>query len=150
MVCGGVDACISPLGMLGFSSARALSKRFNDTPEVTIEMSHSISFEYQVASRPFDAKRDGFVMGEGAGMLVLEREEHALARGAKIYCELAGYGSSGDAEHVTTAREDGKGAAQAMLAALEDAEVDGDQVGKDDFAWRFLIAMRYLRMILDI
>jgi len=114
MVCGGVDACISPLGMLGFSSARALSKRFNDTPEV--------------ASRPFDAKRDGFVMGEGAGMLVLEREEHALARGAKIYCELAGYGSSGDAEHVTTAREDGKGAAQAMLAALEDAEVDGDQV----------------------
>ena len=61
-------------------------------------------------------------------MLVLEREEHALARGAKIYCELAGYGSSGDAEHVTTAREDGKGAAQAMLAALEDAEVDGDQV----------------------
>jgi len=114
MVCGGVDACISPLGMLGFSSARALSKRFNDTPEV--------------ASRPFDAKRDGFVMGEGAGMLVLEREEHALARGARIYCELAGYGSSGDAEHVTTAREDGKGAAQAMLAALEDAEVDGDQV----------------------
>jgi len=114
MVCGGVDACISPLGMLGFSSARALSKRFNDTPEI--------------ASRPFDAKRDGFVMGEGAGMLVLEREEHALARGAKIYCELVGYGSSGDAEHVTTAREDGKGAAQAMLAALEDAELEGDQV----------------------
>jgi len=114
MVCGGVDACISPLGMLGFSSARALSKRFNDHPEV--------------ASRPFDAKRDGFVMGEGAGILVLETEEHALARGAKIYCELAGYGSSGDAEHVTTAREDGKGAAQAMLAALEDAEVEGSEV----------------------
>ena len=63
-------------------------------------------------------------------MLVLEKEEHALARGAKIYCELAGYGSSGDAEHVTTAREDGKGAAQAMLAALEDAEVEGSEVGR--------------------
>ena len=69
-------------------------------------------------------------MGEGAGILVLETEEHALARGAKIYCELAGYGSSGDAEHVTTAREDGKGAAQAMLAALEDAEVEGSEVGR--------------------
>ena len=88
-----------------------------------------------MASRPFDAKRDGFVMGEGAGVLVLEREDHALARGAKIYCELAGYGSSGDAEHVTTAREDGKGAAQAMLAALEDAEVEGDQVCKDELTW---------------
>ena len=93
-----------------------------------------------MASRPFDAKRDGFVMGEGAGMLVLEREEHAVARGAKIYCELAGYGSSGDAEHVTTAREDGKGAAQAMLAALKDAEVDGDHLGSPgvvDFLLRF-------------
>ena len=69
-------------------------------------------------------------MGEGAGILVLETEEHALARGAKIYCELAGYGSSGDAEHVTTAREDGKGAAQAMLAALEDAEVEGSEVSR--------------------
>ena len=65
-------------------------------------------------------------------MLVLEKEEHALARGAKIYCELAGYGSSGDAEHVTTAREDGKGAAQAMLAALNDAGVDGDQVCENE------------------
>ena len=72
-------------------------------------------------------------------MLVLEREEHALARGAKIYCELAGYGSSGDAEHVPTAREDGKGAAQAMLAALEDAEVDGDQVCKGDVTEIFYI-----------
>ena len=98
------------------------------------------AYESQVASRPFDVKRDGFVMGEGAGILVLEREEHALARGAKIYCELAGYGSSGDAEHVTTAREDGKGAAQAMLAALEDANVEGDQV------WRMILlgAFRHL------
>ena len=63
--------------------------------------------------------------------MVLETEEHALARGAKVYCELAGYGSSGDAEHVTTAREDGKGAAQAMMAALEDAEVEGSEVGRD-------------------
>ena len=82
--------------------------------------------------------------------MVLEREEHALARGAKIYCELAGYGSSGDAEHVTTAREDGKGAAQAMLAALEDANVEGDQVRKKGWFYLVLLdtwgGMSYCRM----
>ena len=114
MVAGGVDACISPLAMMGFSRARALSTKFNDKPAV--------------ASRPFDVNRDGFVMGEGAGILILETEKHAVERGAKVYCRLVGYGSSGDADHITTAREDGAGAINAMQAALTDAQLDGSDV----------------------
>lgn len=114
MVCGGVDSCISPLAMMGFARARALSTKYNDKPHK--------------ASRPFDVGRDGFVMGEGAGVMVMEREEHAKKRGARIYCELAGYGSSGDAGHVTSAREDGSGAVEAMEAALHEAGVQGEDV----------------------
>merc|ERR1719282_261256 len=115
MLAGGVEACIGPLAMTGFSRARALSTKFNDNPEN--------------ASRPFDKDRDGFVMGEGAGILVLESEQHARDRGARIYCRLSGFGSSGDADHITTAREDGAGARAAMEAAMSEAGVGaGDQV----------------------
>ncbi len=106
VVCGGNEAVIGPLGIGGFTSAKALSKR-NDEP--------------QAASRPFDKDRDGFVMAEGAGMLVLEELEHALARGAKIYAEVVGYGMSSDAYHVTAPPEDGEGGARAMQLALKDA-----------------------------
>ena len=92
MLAGGVDACVNPLALTGFSRARALSTKYNENPEK--------------ASRPFDQYRDWFVMGEGAGILVQEREEHARARGANIYCRLSGFGSSGDADHITTARKE--------------------------------------------
>lgn len=111
MVCGGSEATISPLAIGGFSSAKALSTR-NDDPAT--------------ASRPWDKERDGFIMGEGAGVLVLEEYEHAKARGAKIYAELAGYGMSGDAYHMTAPSTDGP--KRSMLNALKNAGLNPDQV----------------------
>ena len=106
MVAGGSEATVSPLGVGGFCAARALSTR-NDDP--------------QGASRPWDVDRDGFVLGEGAGILVLEEMEHAKARGARIYCELVGYGMSADAHHITAPPEDGDGAFRSMRNALRNA-----------------------------
>jgi len=114
MLAGGVDACVNPLAMVGFSRARALSTKYNSSPSR--------------ASRPFDSERDGFVMGEGAGVLVLESEQHARERGANIHCRITGFGSSGDAHHITTAREDGAGAVSAMTQALAEAGLSGHQV----------------------
>lgn len=113
MVAGGAEAPVVPIGIGSFNSMRALSTR-NDQPER--------------ASRPFDAQRDGFVIGEGAGILVLEDAEHALARGARIYGELVGYGATGDASHVTAPAEGGSGAAKAMLAALAEAGLSPQDV----------------------
>jgi 3-oxoacyl-[acyl-carrier-protein] synthase II len=113
MVAGGAEAVVTELAMGGFAQARALSHR-NDDPAT--------------ASRPWDRDRDGFVLGEGAGVLVLEEYEHAKARGARIYAELAGYGMSGDAYHMTAPREDGEGAARCMDAALRNARLNTDQV----------------------
>jgi len=114
MLAGGSEAAIVPICVTGFSSMKALSRR-NDEPEK--------------ASRPFDADRDGFVMGEGAGILVLESEVHAKARGAEILGEVAGYAESCDAFHVTAPREDGSGAARAMRGALNDARVNPEDIG---------------------
>jgi 3-oxoacyl-[acyl-carrier-protein] synthase II len=108
MVAGGAESTVSPLGVGGFSAARALSTR-NDDPAT--------------ASRPWDVGRDGFVLGEGAGVLVLEEYEHAKARNARMYCELAGYGMSADAHHITAPPEDGGGAARSMLNALRNASL---------------------------
>jgi len=113
MIAGGAEACVSMLVVGGFCAARALSTR-NDDPET--------------ASRPWDVGRDGFVFGEGAGVLVLEEYEFAKARGAKIYCELAGYGMSADAHHMTAPCEDGEGAARCMANALRNAQLNVDQV----------------------
>jgi len=110
---GGAEASIVEIGLAGFSAMRALSTR-NDQPER--------------ASRPFDRDRDGFVMSEGAGIVVVEELEHAKARGAKIYCEITGYGLSADAYHMTAPPPDGEGAARAMQLALEHARVSPDQV----------------------
>lgn len=113
MICGGAEMTTTPLCLAGFSAVRSLSKR-NDEPEK--------------ASRPWDKDRDGFVMGEGAGILVLEEYEHAKARGAKIYAELVGFGMSGDAYHITAPDEDADGASRAMEAAIQDAGIDPRQV----------------------
>ena len=114
MLAGGAERGSSPTSMGGFCSMKAMSTR-NDEPGR--------------ASRPWDAERDGFVMGDGAGVLVLEEYEHAKARGARIYCELAGFGATSDAFHMTAPSEDGEGAARCMIAALKDAGVAQEQVG---------------------
>jgi 3-oxoacyl-[acyl-carrier-protein] synthase II len=114
MVAGGAEAAVCRLGVAGFCAARALSSGFNDRPEQ--------------ASRPWDQDRDGFVMGEGAGILVLEEYEHAKKRGAKIYGEVLGYGLSGDAYHITAPSENGDGAYRAMKMALKRAQISEDQV----------------------
>jgi 3-oxoacyl-[acyl-carrier-protein] synthase II len=114
MVAGGTESAICRLGLAGFASAKALSTNFNDEPER--------------ASRPFDRDRDGFVMGEGAGMVVLEELEHARRRGARIYGEVVGYGMAGDAHHVTAPAEDGSGAIRSMQSALRNGRLAPDQI----------------------
>lgn len=115
MIAGGSEAAITPLGVAGFGNMKAMTSRYNDDPTR--------------ASRPFDRERDGFVMGEGAGIVILETLEHARARGAKIYCELAGYGMSGDAFHMTQPAPEGDGVVRAMRLALEDACIEPTDVG---------------------
>jgi 3-oxoacyl-[acyl-carrier-protein] synthase II len=113
MIAGGAESTVSPLGLGGFASARALSAR-NDDPAT--------------ASRPWDRDRDGFVLGEGAGVMVLEEYEHAKARGAKIYAEVVGFGMSADANHITAPLEDGSGASRCMVSAMQYAGINPDQV----------------------
>ncbi|KAL4224392.1 hypothetical protein ACF0H5_017844 [Mactra antiquata] len=115
MVAGGTEASVDPLSLAGFARMRALSTNFNDTPEMS--------------SRPFDKDRDGFVMSEGSGIVVLEELEHALNRGAKIYGEILGYGLSADANHITAPSEDGTGAYNCMMNALRHGDVSAQSIG---------------------
>jgi 3-oxoacyl-[acyl-carrier-protein] synthase II len=115
MICGGTEAAVTQIGVAGFGNMKAMTSKYNDNPTK--------------ASRPFEAGRDGFVIGEGAGVVVLESLEHAEARGAHIYCELGGYGMSGDAYHMTQPAAGGEGVARAMVAALNDADVQPEMVG---------------------
>ena len=114
MVAGGAEAACCRIGMAGFAAARALSTNFNDNPAVS--------------SRPWDKNRDGFVMGEGSGVIVLEEREHAIARGANIYAEIKGYGMSGDAYHITAPAESGDGGFRAMQAAVKDAKLNSSDI----------------------
>ena len=114
IVAGGAEAAICRIGIAGFAACRALSTSYNDTPEQ--------------GSRPYDRGRDGFVMGEGAGIVVLEEYEHAKARGAKIYAEVVGYGLSGDAHHITAPADDGNGGYRSMQAALKRAGLNVEDI----------------------
>ena len=114
MIAGGAEASISEIGIAGFNACKALSTKYESEPSA--------------ASRPYDINRDGFVMGEGSGIVVLEELEHAVERGAKIYAEILGYGLSGDAHHITAPSEDGEGGERAMQAALSKAKVDAQQI----------------------
>lgn len=115
MICGGTEACITPLSIAGFCRLRALNTNCNDTP--------------MEASRPFDSDRNGFVMGEGSGIIVLEELEHAKQRNAEILAEICGYGLSGDASHITSPHPEGKGAFLAMKGALRDAKLTPNNIG---------------------
>ena len=129
MIAGGAEMCTSPMGLGGFCAARALSTR-NDDPET--------------ASRPWDKERDGFVLSDGAGVLVLEEYEHAKARGATIYCELSGFGMSGDAYHMTQPSAGGDGAKRCMLNAMKNAGLNPEEGHREEFSLNLPPGMYYV------